>query len=83
LFFRGDEERKLGRLCAVPHLAAGDGVPRVAVQSFKYVRRIDKFTCVMEAKTFNSAMMRNGALSFVKAMTAIDQDHYPERLNAI
>ena len=59
------------------------GARALGHQSLKYGRRIDKFTCVMEAKTFNSAMMRNGAMPFVKGITAVDQAHYPERLNAI
>lgn len=52
-------------------------------QSLRLGRRIDKFTCVFNAKGFVPSTMRHGAMAFLKLVIAVDQDHYPERLSTI
>jgi len=52
-------------------------------QSLKHGRRIDKFTCIFNAGGWQPSSMRHGAMGFVKIVTAIDQQHYPERLACI
>mmetsp|Transcript_54028 Transcript_54028/g.107240 ORF Transcript_54028/g.107240 Transcript_54028/m.107240 type:complete len:442 (+) Transcript_54028:81-1406(+) len=52
-------------------------------QSIRLGKRVDKFTCCFNAKGFTPSHMRHGSMNFVKQITAIDQQHYPERLGII
>jgi len=52
-------------------------------QSVRLGKRVDKFTCCFNAKGFTPSHMRHGSMNFVKQITAIDQQHYPERLGII
>jgi hypothetical protein len=59
------------------------GLRAMGQQSVKLGRRVDKFTCICNAKGFVPGSMRHGAMAFLKHVILVDQNHYPERLAAI